>query len=377
MSKIRVALCITDLDIGGAERCLTTIAVRLDRSRFEPVVYCLGPRPSRADASCVPILEASGVEVHFLDARGAWQFPFVVHRLKRLLAAQNPHILQTFLFHANFVGRIAGRWAGVKTVLAGIRVAEHAAQWHLWLNRLTQHWVDRYVCVSRAVAAFSVVHTGLPREKLVVIPNGIDLAKYPAEQPADLREFGIAAGRRAITFVGRLELQKGVDCLIASAPEWLANVPDCDLLLVGEGRLRPSLEAACKKAGIADRVHFAGWRSNVPAILAACDLLVLPSAWEGMPNVVLEAMASRRPVVASDVEGVRELLGPNAPGQTISYGDTQAMSAAITAFLRSPELSKASGLENRRRAEEHFPVAAMVRAYEDLWESLVRETGAA
>jgi glycosyltransferase involved in cell wall biosynthesis len=372
MARIRVALCITDLDIGGAERCLTEIAVRIDRSRFEPVVYCLGPQPSRADGSCVPSLEAGGVEVHCLGGRGIWQFPVVVHRLKWLLVAQNPQVLQTFLFHANFVGRIAARRAGVKAVVAGVRVAERAAQWHVWLDRLTQRWVDRYVCVSQAVADFSAKRVGLPPEKLVVIPNGIDLDKYPARQPADLKTFGMAAGRRAVTFVGRLEPQKGVEWLIATAPQWLGTLPDCDLLLVGNGPLRPSLEAASKEAGIADRVHFAGWRADVPEILAASDLLVLPSAWEGMPNVVLEAMASRRPVVASDVEGVRELLGPSASRQTIRHGDTPALVEAITAFMLDPALSSATGMENRRRAEASFGIAGMVRAYENLWESLAR-----
>jgi glycosyltransferase involved in cell wall biosynthesis len=370
MAKISVALCITDLDIGGAERCLTEIAVRMDRSRFTPVVYCLGPRPSREEASCLPALDKAGVEVHCLGGRGIWQFPIVARRLKRLLAAQRPQVIQTFLFHANLLGRIAARRAGVKAVVSGIRVAERAARWHLRLDRLTQGWVDRYVCVSQAVAEFSAKQGGLPPEKLVVIANGIDLDKYPSRQPADLRAFGIAAGRRAAAFVGRLEPQKGVDCLIATAPKWLGELPDCDLLLVGDGPLRPSLEAAARTAGVADRVHFAGWRPGVPEILAASSLLVLPSLWEGMPNVVLEAMASRLPVVASDVEGVRELLGPNAARQTVAHGDTHGFAGAIVGLLLDSVLSRAIGLENRRRAEESFGIERMVGLYEDLWASL-------
>ena len=198
-----------------------------------------------------------------------WQFPAVVHRLKRLLATQKPQIVQTFLFHANLMGRLAARRAGVKAVVAGVRVAERAARWHVWLDRLTQGWVDRYVCVSQAVADFSVARGGVPQEKIVVIPNGIDLEKYPARQPADLATLGIVAGRRAVAVVGRLEAQKGVDWLIAAAPEWRAKAPDCDLLLVGDGPMWPSLEAASRASGIADRVHFAGWRADVPEILAA------------------------------------------------------------------------------------------------------------
>jgi starch synthase (maltosyl-transferring) len=157
---------------------------------------------------------------------------------------------------------------------------------------------------------------------------------------------------------------------MATAPRWLAKMPDCDLLLVGNGPLRPSLEAAGRAAGIADRVHFAGWRADVPEILAASSLLVLPSLWEGMPNVVLEAMASRLPVVASDVEGVRELLGPNAARQTVAHGDSRMLAEAIVGLMLDPALSSATGMENRRRAEQCFGIARMVKAYEDLWASL-------
>jgi glycosyltransferase involved in cell wall biosynthesis len=371
-TNIRVALCITELDIGGAERCLTELAVRLDRSRFSPVVYSLGPPPADEEASCVPALRAAGVEVHFLGGRSIWQFPAVVCRLKRLLLAQRPHVIQTFLFHANILGRIAARRAGVGAVVSGVRVAERAAGWHLRLDRFTDRWVDRYVCVSRSVADFSAIVAGLPPEKLVVIPNGVDLEKYPAPKAADLRQFGIAADRRAVVFVGRLEWQKGVDWLLEMSPRWLAELPDCDLLFVGEGPLRGTLEAACRSLGIADRVHFAGRRADVPEILASASLVVLPSVWEGMPNVVLEAMASCRPVLATDVEGVRELLGggDDAERQTVRHGDTPAFVEKLVAMLRDPALTDRLGRANRRRAETDFDIARAVSAYEKLWESL-------
>lgn len=371
MAKIKIALCITELDLGGAERCLTELALRVDRERFEPVVYCLGPRPARDDASCVPTLEAAGVEVHCLGGRGIWQFPIVANRLRRLLKTQRPHVAHTFLFHANVLGRIVAQWAGIKIVVSGVRVAERKSRWHLWLDRLTQGWVDRYVCVSQAVADFSAAEGGISPRKLVVIPNAIDLGRYPAQQPADLTKLGVQVGQRVVTFVGRLEPQKGVQWLIATARPWLETLPACDLLLVGEGSLRQNLEASCRALGIAERVHFAGWRSDVPEILAASDLLVLPSSWEGMPNVVLEAMASRLPVVASDVEGVRELLGPAAPQQTVRYGDMPALTKKIASMILDPDMAKAIGEANRCRAEENFSISHMVTAYQDLWESLV------
>ncbi len=318
----------------------------------------------------MPPLERAGIEVHCLGGTGKRHFLPVVRRLTRLLSERRPQLVQSFLFHANLAGRIAARQAGVECVLSGIRVAERQQRWHLWLDRLTSRRVNRYVCVSQSVAQFSVAEGGLPAEKMVVIPNGIDLEHYPAE-PADLSRFGVAPGRRVITYVGRLEPQKGVHWLLEMAPLWFARLPDCDLLLVGKGPDQPQLEQLATASGIGSRVHFAGWQADVPRILAASELLVLPSQWEGMPNVVLQAMASRLPVVSTDVEGVRELLGPQADSQTVAYGDSSGLSSRISQILSDVEQSKRLGELNRKRVAEEFSLQRMVAAYEDLWESLI------
>ena len=371
MAAVELALAITDLDLGGAERCLAQLAVRIDRRRFRPVVYCLGPRPGDDEASCVPMLEAAGIDVHCLGGRGAWDFPRVTRRLTEHLCTQRPQLLQTMLFHANFVGRIAARRAEVPRVVSGIRVAERHSRWHLWLDRLSRQMVDRYVCVSQSVARFSRETGHLPGELLEVIPNGVDFDRFPASKPADLTVFGLPAGQRAVTFVGRLTPQKGLAWLLKTADRWLGRVPDCDLLLVGHGPERKRLERLAGRLGLTPRVHFAGWQPQVPEILAASALLLLPSAWEGMPNVVLEAMASRLPVVASRVEGVEELLGPESPRQTVSFGDEAALPERITNFLQNTPLAEEVGARNRRRVEESFSLDHMAEAYQQLWTALL------
>lgn len=370
MAKLRVALCITDLDVGGAERALVELVTRVDRNRIDPVVYCLKPRPEADEASCLPLLCEAGVTVHFLNARRSWRALSVIRRLRRLLADQEPDLVQTFMFHANLVGRIAARRAGVGPVVAGVRVAEHGCRWHLWADRLTAGLVQRHVCVSQAVARFSADRGGLPAERLVVIPNGIDAGAYPASRLAELDSCGVGAGRRLVTYVGRLDRQKGVRWLVEAASRWLNRLPDCDLLLVGKGPDRTALELLCEEHGISKRVRFAGWRGDVPAILAASTLLVLPSRWEGMPNVVLEAMASRLPVLATDVEGVRELLGDETGPQTVLYGDTEAFVEKLVALMSDSELARQLGRKNRLRVETEFRLDRMVGAYQDLWESL-------
>ncbi|MDZ7618786.1 MAG: glycosyltransferase [Patescibacteria group bacterium] len=370
MNPTSVALCITDLDAGGAERQMAELAARLDRARFRPVVYCLGPRPERDDASCVPMLEQAGVECHCLAGRGARHFLGVTARLTERLKEQRPALLQSFLFHANLVGRIAARRAGVPHVVCGIRVAEREKAWHPWLDRLTQAMVDRYACVSQAVADFSRDKGHLPAGKLTVIPNGIDLSRFPASVRADLAPLGIPSGARVVACVGRLVKQKGQEWLIRSTRQWLAEVAGTHLLLVGDGPDRARLEACAARAGLADRIHFAGFRSDVPAILAASKVLVLPSAWEGMPNVVLEAMATGLPVVASEVEGVSELLGPLAGEQTVPFGDESALARRLTAILADAAHARALGVANRQRVEQCFSLERTCRAYEQLWDSL-------
>jgi glycosyltransferase involved in cell wall biosynthesis len=373
MAKLRIALCITDLDVGGAERTLVELVTRVDRNRIDPVVYCLKPRPEADEASCLPRLREAGVVVHFLNARRSWGVLWLIQRLRRLLADQGPDLVQTFLFHANLAGRIAARRAGVGRVVAGIRVAERHCRWHLWVDRLTAGLVDRHVCVSQAVARFSADRGGLPPDRLVVIPNGIDTGAYPTSRLVDLDSCGIRAGRRLVTYVGRLDRQKGLRWLVEAAPRWLGRLPDCDLLLVGKGPDRPALERLCEELGISNRVRFAGWRGDVPAILAASAVLVLPSRWEGMPNVVLEAMASRLPVLATDVEGVRELLASEADPQTVQYGDTEAFVEKLVALMSDAALARRLGQRNRLRVETEFTLGRMAGAYQDLWESLVAD----
>ena len=379
VNKLRVALCITELDWGGAERCLVRLATGLDRERFEPTVYCLAARPC-GEHTCLTLLEEAGVVMHCLGGKSKWHFPIIVRRLARLFRKNRPHVVQSFLFHANVVAAWAAHRAGVHPVIAGIRVAEHRTSFPLSTDRYFDRWIDRYVCVSRSVADFYRAKNGVRREKLLVIPNGIDMATYPSQCShlpcfMDMSSMGIDPQRRLVCFIGRLEPQKGVCWLVQTAGEWLDKLPGHDLLIVGAGPQRNELEKIAKSKNIVDRVHFAGWRADVPEILARSEMLVLPSVWEGMPNVVMEAMASGLPVVACDVEGVGELLGPLSGPQMVAHGDTGALVEKIISLGSNAEFARGIGKQNRCRIEQNFSLAKMIRAYQHLWESLVLPGG--
>ena len=238
------------------------------------------------------------------------------------------------------------------------------------IERRTSARADKIVCVSRSVAEYCAARLRVATDKLVVIPNGIEVEAYTDLQPADLGEFGLSPGRRAIVFVGRLHCQKGLDWLLSFAPRLFEQLPEHDLLLVGDGPERARLESLVRSQGLTRRVHFAGWSPHVPQILRASELLILPSRWEGMPNVLLEAMAAALPVVSTRVQGVEELLGPLAEEQSVAFGDADAFLDRLRRLAGNRQFAAGLGRQNRERVERQFSRQAMLRAYEELYASL-------
>jgi len=378
--RVAIVFCITDLEMGGAERALVELVTRLPADRYLVRVVSLCPRPTGDNEAGEPRavlaerLDAAGIETVYHHTRsrlrGSRLFPW----FRRLLRRWRPKILQSFLFHANTLSAIVGSQEDVPHIVSGIRVAEQRWNLHRLMTRRTARPVKRHVCVSQSVADFARRRMRLPADRLVVIPNGIDPQLYPAAASASLSKFDVAAGRRAIVAVGRLDRQKRLDWLLDRMPELFTSLPDHDLLVVGEGKLRHRLQRQAERLDVARRVHFAGWRPDVAEILAAADLLVHTAAWEGMPNVVLEAMASGKPVVATCSEGVVELLGdgPTREGipQVVAANDKAGFVAAVTAIAA---LARKLGEANRQRVEQSFTIDQAVAAYCRLYESLLAE----
>ncbi|MBM4093504.1 MAG: glycosyltransferase [Planctomycetes bacterium] len=372
---LRIALVITELEVGGAERCLANLACGLDRSRFAPEVYALAPPPPESRDQLVAMVRAAGIPVHFLGFRHGWQMPLAVRHLAAHLRRQNPAVVQSMLFHANVVASLAVRRAA-SLLSTGIRVAD-PARWRYAVERRTSRRANRIVCVSDAVAAFAADTMRLPHEKLLVIPNGVDTQAIADCLPADLPQLGLPHGHRSIVCVTRLAHQKGVDRLIRHAPRLMEAAPHHDLVLVGDGPDARVLRRLAVATGVSDRVHFLGWRPNVPEILKASDVMLLPSRWEGMPNVLLEAMSCARPVVCTSTSGVQQLLGPLAGPQTVSVDDTQSLVEKAVAIINDRRLADRLGTENQRRVTECFSMHAMICQYQRLFEDLATLAGPA
>jgi glycosyltransferase involved in cell wall biosynthesis len=361
----RIAFCITDLDAGGAERALVQIVTGLSREDWTCKVFCLS-----GEGELVAPLTAAGIPVECLGATSGWSVG-VVGRLASGLRRWGPEVLQTFLFHANLAGRLAAWRTGTPIVVCGLRVAERDGPWRMRLDRWTQRLVTHNVAVSQGVADFSVGEVGLDPRKVSVIPNGIDGERFRRAAPLDLTRFGIPAGARVITFIGRLHPQKDPELLLNAALPLLRQHPEVHLLFAGEGPLREQLEERRCHESPADRVHFIGQCREVPELLRASMVCVLPSRWEGMPNVVLEAMASGCPVIASNVEGSRELIEPNVTGRLFPAGDAAALTGELAWVLEHPAAARVLAETAQTTERMTFEWSRVVTQYDRLYRGLL------
>ena len=359
---VKVCLVITDLDVGGAERALVALALGLDRRRWEPSVVCLA-----GEGALGVVLREGGIAVTCLGVNPRRPVAAVA-ALIRVFRRERPALVQSFLFHANIAARLAALGAGRPPVLGGIRVAERQKGWHLTLDRMTTRLTVGSVCVSAGVRRFSADRGGLDPDRLVVIPNGVDPARFAQVEPVDRSTLGVPTHAVLTLYVGRLDPQKGLDTLLDAAAIVARACPDWHLALVGAGPIRAALEAkAASLPDLAGRVHWLGRRGDVPGLLRGADLLVLPSRWEGMPNVVLEAMAAGRPVVATRVEGTEDLVVPGATGWLVPPDQVKPLAEALIAAAADPERRRAFGRAGLRRVEAEFAPERVVSAYDQLW----------
>ena len=359
---IPVALVITDLNVGGAERALVSLTVRLNPQRWQPAVFCLDKRGLLVDT----LLEAN-VPCECLNIRR--QHPLqAVTRLARGLRRFKPQLVQSFMFHANLLTRFAAPWAGSPWVIGGLRVAERERRWHLILDRLTAVLSTGSVCVSHGVLRFSRDIAGLDPERLTVIPNGIEVAPFVAAVPVPRAALGIPANVHLALYVGRLDRQKGLPDLLQAAEQVISERPDWHLALAGDGPSRDWLiRHIVDSELLRGRVHWLGRRNDIPSLLRSADVLVHASLWEGMPNSVLEAMAAGIAVIGTAVEGTEDLIVPGRTGWLVPPHDAVSLARVLLEAAESPERLRRYGRAGQLRAEHEFSLEQTVAAYEHLW----------
>lgn len=366
MSRVRVLQLLPSLGMGGAERLAVHLARSLDPQRFEvKVVSMFGP----TDSDLSEMLSSRSIPLEYLDKRPGFDGSMVtkLHRTFRRFSPDVAHSHLRVLQYAlpAFVG--SGVTARVHTFH---NVAQKEAKWSgRMIQRLAFKSGVTPVAISDEVArTVQAVYKISP----LTIPNGIPVADYRDNSAAgtNLREsLGLSANDFVFVCVANLSQAKNHALLLSALKEVVAASPQkIMLLLVGDGPLRPALTSAASELGNA--VRFLGRRTDVPAILAAADAFVLASDYEGNPLAVMEAMAAARPVVATAVGGIPELISDGVDGLLVQPGSPEGLAAGMIKLASNPNLASALGTAASETARARFSIDAMANSYGELYHRL-------
>ena len=373
--RITVLHLIGTLQVGGAEQQLVSLAPLFNPERFRIIVATMQPRDTLAGA-----LAGTHVECRLLNFR-VRHFISGVWRLCSLLRREKVDVLHTHMYHASWYGRIAGLCARVPVMVT----TDHGHDpwrkpWHIAFERFALRYTDLKIAVSKDVAEVLKARDHVPDEKLVVIPNGVDPERFrvvKAERDSIRAEFGFTDDTVLIGSVGRLVEPKAYHVLIEAMVHVSKLVPPARLVLIGDGPLRGDLERCASDLGVSDGVLFAGARSDIPAVLAAIDIYAMSSNREGLPVSLLEAMAAGKPIVATMVGGIPEVVSDRREGLLVPSGDPEALAGAIRELACDPKLAAHLGRQASEKVAAEYSIGATVRRLEEVYCSLLDKAGAA
>jgi glycosyltransferase involved in cell wall biosynthesis len=380
---VRVVYALPGLDVGGTERHVVTLATRIDRRRFDPLVVC-----TTAGGPLEETLAEAGVPLFVLGFRGLTARPSqaaqrllhcvgTLRRFAAFLRSSRADILHAFLPEACVLGTAAGLLARTRAVVVSKRAMCYFKEFHpvyAVLENFANLMADAITVNSLAVREDVRKTERFLGRKITLVYNGIEShADPPGERPsAHPPGISVAPGAPLVTYVANLRDGKAHVCLVEAAREVLAAVANARFLLVGrEGREAAEVRDHIRRHGLEGKVLLAGPREDVPAVLRATTIAAHPGEQEGFSNAILEAMAAGLPVVASRAGGNPEAVVDGETGILFPPGDAGAMAQAILSLLRDPARAKAMGNAGRRRVLELFSIRKMIAEVEQLYERLL------
>ncbi len=367
--RIRVVEVLATSTNGGAQEHLHSLVTRLDASRYDVSVVSLSA------GSAVRRLQRAGVPVLVIEDPDD---SIAVGALAAHLSEVRADVVHAHMYRAETVatravialGEAGQRRPYLTATIHSSRVRSLDDQEHL--RELTPH-MDRLIAVSRAIER-KLVDEQRTAAPVSLVYNGVDLERYDNQEACCTlpEEYGMEPGSQIVGVVARLEPEKGHPTLLEAWPAVLRAVPDAYLLIVGEGSRRDALEAQARELRIAHRVVFTGRRDDVPAVTAALDVAVLPSYREAQGMVILEAMALSRPVVASAVGGIPEMIEDGVTGLLVPPHDAEALAAAIVRLLKDHPLADTLGRAGHDMVHDRFCIELMVNAIESVYDEGAR-----
>jgi glycosyltransferase involved in cell wall biosynthesis len=364
----RVLLVIAQLDMGGAERQLLNLALRLSREGFDPEVAVFYPGGHFESA-----LTQSGVAVHHIRRTSKVGLEAILD-LRRLIRDRRYDVVHSFLWPANWRSRLAAVLARAPVIVSSTRSVETWLRfYHVAADRILARWTHAIVVNATAIRRFLVEREGVPERIITVIRNGVDTRPFeslPSRTDAR-RRLGLPTDHPVVLSVANLQPEKNHEDLLRVAALVAKRHPGVCFVAVGSGERQAALEAMSRSMGLEGVVRWAGFQTDVTPYLAACDVFMNTSRREGCCNAILEAMASAKPVVAYAVGGNPELVIHGASGRLAAFGDVDGLADAVVGYLDDPDLAARQGAAGATQMKEQFSVEAMARRTADLYRTLL------
>jgi len=363
--KINVIHIVEELTIGGLEKILTTIVLNLDKKKYNISVWCLREGGFFADK-----LVKEGIDVKILHISTS-RNPLSIYKLYRFLKSHKFDIIHTHAYSAGTIGRMSAFLAGVPVIIShNHSVYDYYGKFYNLVEWFLSLITDRVICISEVVNGFANKTQRINSKKLITIHNGIDdVCDLTEKSSSDLKkELGIPINHPVICTISHMEEHKGLKYLLEAASLLLQSKNDVSFLLVGEGVLKKELKILCADLKIEKNVIFAGEQSDISEILSLSDIFVLPSLREGLPLTILEAMACGKPVIATNVGGIPEIVKDGENGILVYPKDPETLYMAMNELLGDREKREKMGRIGKRVCDESFRTKTMVEKVEDLYD---------
>jgi len=367
---------------GGVEEHVLCLLRWLDRETFDPVLVC----PAELLKFIEPELKAYHVRYYPLCIR-RWTHLKDIRAYWRVLKQEKPDIVHSHLFYATLYAAPLSKLAGVPAVVETAHIREawrKGIKKAFFIDRWAYGYVDRIIAVSEAVKRFLTGGKGVAEGKITVVHNGVDLERFSAvytgrplvgldkiKKGLGFRNKGNANRRIKIGVIGRLEPQKGHKYFLEAIRLMRDKSDKAEFCIAGEGSLRKELENLCQSYGISHQVKFLGFRPDIKDIMGSLDILVLPSLFEGLPLVALEASAMGKAVIVTNVDGSPEVVIHNETGLVVPAEDSKALKEAMEKLIIDDHLRQQFGEQARKRVENYFDLKKQVKETEVIYKKVL------
>ncbi len=372
MKKSKILLLINSLAGGGAERQFIELVKRLNRDKYD-ISICL----TVENGVWYDELLRENFDIKVLNKKNKFDIT-VIFKLAKLIKEKKPDIVHCWLFYSIGISLIASFFIRRKMkIISSIRECPLKFNFYYFLTKLLQRRIEKFIAISNFVKK-KLIRDGIFSEKIVVVHNGLDIKEIEKKYSKSLlsklskESFGLKKDDSTVGFIGRLEPVKGVEYFLMAIPYVKKEITDIKFMVVGEGSLKNSLKELVEKLKIENNVIFTGFRKDVYKIIKTIDILVVPSLIETLSSVSIEAGVFKKPVIATSVGGIPEVVEDGVTGLLVPSKDPERMAEAILQLLKDEDLRMKMGEAGRKKVESFFNIEQTVKKTEEIYDKLLR-----